>query len=178
LQAGDLDLLLRGKIGLSDVVVMLLDVNEGNLTRHPAFPIFISNLVEASGSVSLPRQMSTGEAIELPPADKYPVIKITSPDGSDHEFSAERSDLFSQTLEPGLYAVGIIDLDGVEEDYQIGLNAGHRDEADLTPGVWTSEQIAAAGLIELAPAETLDLTPYLLGIAILFLGLEAWRAWR
>ncbi len=176
--AGEQPLLLGGTIGASEVVVLLPVLEEGNFTRHPAFPIFIANLVKASAGFSLPGQLAAGQPLPLPGAERYPSVRLTTPDDQDIEYSAPRPAEYLSTQMPGIYSLETDDLKGITRSLQVAVNAGSALESNLS-GVGWAQALADASNPETVRAEgQTDLTPWLLTVAVILLVLEAWRAWR
>ncbi len=171
-------ILLRGKFILTDLILFLPVLEEGNLTRHPVFPVLINNIVEAARGVSLPEQVSTGAALQLPLDENYPVITVIRPDEEEVVLDYERTTDTITALLPGLYRVEMENVNGKWAIYQVGVNAGSLLESELTPQTWTTflgENSAA----EAVPArQAADLTPWLLALACIFLMVEARIAWR
>jgi len=178
LQVDQNPLLMRGRVGPSQIYILLADLKSGNLTRHPAFPILIANLVQSSIETSLPAAMQTGERLPLPPAIEYPRLRVSPPQGDPVEFTADRPVVWSRTLDPGAYQVELVDLDGGIHRYTIGINAGSEVESDVRPGDWVSDRSAKAEVMQIGTSRAIDLMPWLLGIAIALLILEARLAWR
>jgi hypothetical protein len=123
LQAGDVPLLLQGDVGQSRVWVLLADLSSGNFTRHPAFPIFIVNQVQARSArcrpASTPAKRWSYRFWGGPGPEGHP------PDaGSPEEMQAGPEAAWEQTLEPGLYRF-IMEWRGRGPvEYVLGANAG------------------------------------------------------
>lgn len=178
LQAGTLPLLLRRKVGPSQVFLFLPDLSTGNLARHPAFPILIANLVQASSRLPLPACMHTGEVLQLPTADDYPLVRVLPPQGSTVELPASRPPGWERTSDPGIYRLEMVDLDGATHDCSIGFNAGDETESNLSLGDWLSDRKDAEAVAQAEATREINLVPWLLGATVLLLGLEAALAWR
>jgi hypothetical protein len=176
-KAGTLPLLMKAEFGPSNITLFLPSLNDGNITRHPAFPILISNLVSLSRGDPIMSQVNVGEPIEIKNVGQYSSITVTDPEGITYELEsgAERYD--NTTLE-GLYEVVTTDLDGEVTTHRIGVNAGHAEESYLLEGSWVKDQEADPLESEIMSLSTTDLTPWLLGLLILLLVFEAWIAWR
>jgi hypothetical protein len=180
LQADRLSLLARGRAGFSQVYLLLPDLRSGNLTRHPTFPVLLANLVQSVGKVTLPTSLPAGEALPLPPPEGYPRLRILPPTGEAVTLAANRPAVWPDTLEPGIYRLDLTDLDGRVHSVAVGVNAGDAIESAIGPQAWTAGP-ADGTLTASAPVETVrtvNLMPWLVGLAVLFLILEARLAWR
>jgi hypothetical protein len=178
LWSGEIPLLLTGKINLSDLIVFLPVLEEGNITKHPLFPILISNVMLASGGYTFPSQVELGTEIHLPPMEKYPMIQIINPLGETNSVLQLDPGIYTETRVPGVYHIEITDLDGDTEISAIGVNAGSLSESRIAPRAWVND-IQASVEIESGPVvREIDISPWLLGIALVLISLEVLLAWR
>lgn len=137
----------------AQIYLLLPDLNDGNFTQHPAFPILISNIIDEARPLNYPSQLNLGKELEIGGQFIHPQI-------------------------PGFYEVEVIDLKGETTQVQIGVNAGTRQESNPNPQSWVNDwQISQTeeGLTEFNPV---DITPWLLTLALLFLFIEVRWAWR
>jgi Ca-activated chloride channel family protein len=178
LRSGDVPLLLAGKIGNSYVTLFLPVLEEGNITSHPFFPIFITNVVMASAGYEFPDQIDVGAQIQLPPLSEYPDLNITNPEGDVISSANENQESFTQTKLPGVYHIDLTDTTGTMEEYSFAVNTGSLAESDLTPREWVQDVDINAETGIGAETYVTDLSPWLLGIALAFIFLEAVLAWR
>jgi len=179
LQSGEIPLLLRGQVGLSNIILLTPDLTSGNLTRHPAFPVLIANLIRLSGDVSLPGAIKPGETIPLPPASDFPTVLMTTPGGNRLDLSAARADRLFNAADLGIYEIELVDLDGGRKNFSLGVNAGDLEESNIEPQPWRLRMTFNTPEIRPQVMEIpLNLTPWLLAFATLILILEAWIAWR
>jgi hypothetical protein len=178
LWAGDLPLLLSGKIDFSNICIFLPVLDEGNITRHPFFPIFISNTVSKSGGYEFPSQISVGSEIRLPPQNEYPTVRVINQTGEEFSTLNGNRELYTQTKAPGIYQINIIDLNGISEEYTIAVNAGSLAESNLAPGDWVQSVEIGAERGMSKEIQVIDLSPLLLCIALVLIFLEAVLAWR
>lgn len=179
LQADGLPIITLGRQGLSRIYLLLMDLDSGNLTRHPAFPILLANILKNANYISLPKNIKSGEKIALPLEDDFPRLMVSKPAGEVVEFTSDRPLDWSDTLEQGVYFFELIDFDGRQNRYAIGVNAGSEVESDIRTQDWISNfdgQIA--GTLRTDADQTVNLMPWLLAIATLLLLMEAWLAWR
>jgi hypothetical protein len=202
-QSEETALILNGKIERSSadqtqVVLVLADLQAGNFTRHPAFPIFMARLVESVRELALAPQLKTGQALQMLNADGLLAARFIPPPGAEGETQALefRSNwpghwppVSDDTLQPGLYGLEVQDLSGQVHNYQVGVNAGDAGESDVRRQAWITEfQSQAAGQAQSGQGgnqepngdqeQRLDLMPWLLAAALLILLFEAGLAWR
>ena len=193
-QAGDAPLLVRGDVqdGATHVAALLADLDKGDLSRTPAFPILIGNLVNSIHADLLPPSLLSGQVVDLPPAGSYTEIQITPPQGDPLILNAGSSLEWKGTLDPGLYTFEMKDSQGKTLRAVTGVNAGESDESDLRPRPWSQALLDATsgataplneGVLTAAGRQRLDpvplsLTPALLALALASLILEASLAWR
>jgi len=73
----------------------------------------------------------------------------------------------------------MIDLYGRTRQFTFGVNAGSFAEGNISPGEWRSDYVQTQVADETGDQVIeFDLTPWLLGVAMVLLLVEAWRAWR
>ncbi|MBN1666353.1 MAG: VWA domain-containing protein [Anaerolineales bacterium] len=178
LVAGEIPLVVRANKTGELVFVVLADLNAENLTRHPAFPTLVANLVQAAGSDALLGGILLGTALQIDEG-RYVQVRWRVADRNAWQTG---TDAFIPDA-PDIYQLALTGRDGETETRWLGVNAGDRQESDLTAGGW----LANAEAQTVTPIETfggdhqnddLDLTPWLLGLAALLLVLEGWLAWR
>jgi hypothetical protein len=187
-EVGDVPLILRGNLdeqpsGSTDLVLFLANLKTGNLTKHPAFPIFLANLVQKIRQTQLPESTYTGEAIPLPSPAEYHTIRLSAPQATPVSFNTTWPAVWDQTLAPGLYSFELERLDGKLRKETVAVNAGSARESDIRPQSWTGgvstlSTVGKTGAGPQAEAQQVDLLPWLLGLAILLLFVEASLAWR
>ena len=191
LQANDTPLLLRGEIHpaqseRSRVFVLLADLTRGNFTKQAAYPILIANLVEDARRAPLPPGFLTGEPVPLPARGSYQSIQITPPHQAEIQLEQDWPAEWTQTLNPGLYQFRFTRASGETMQFSAGARAGEAMESDLRPRGWTQAvgaNSAGANSATTSPETTqkerpVDLRIWLLGAAVVLLGLEATLAWR
>ncbi|NMB89056.1 MAG: VWA domain-containing protein [Chloroflexi bacterium] len=187
LQAGEAPLIVwgqwdAGQPGPTSLTVLLADLSAGNFTRQAAFPIWIANLVENARQNPEQAVIRTGDDLWLPAQDgRTQAIQVIAPGQEAANLVDDWPEQWTDTLEPGLYRVRITALDGSTSEVVTGILAGEEQESDLRRRDWTetASQGSPAGLPAPQIQERrIDLLPWLLGTAILFLLGEAWLAWR
>ena len=174
-------LILRGRVGISEILLLLPVIADANGTptpfaRHPAFPVLIANAAAGLGETTFPDQLPVGDPLGLPPVDRYPEVEVLTPDGKIVvDFPLGR--VFDETQVPGLYRLATINFDGVRRQSTLGVNAGEISELNIAPNQFQPpEQPTADGSSNLE--QPVALAAWLLGAAAVLLFLQAWIAWR
>jgi hypothetical protein len=170
-------LIWRGSANGSRVVVFSLVLDATNLARRAAFPILVANAVAEVLPPALPASVSAGQALALPPAEIFPALTVTGPDGTAATYGEGQVRAYGSTTRTGLYTLTGNFVSGQPWSAAVGVNAGALDESDLrrqaTPD-FAASGAAASG----DPSEGLELWPLLAGLASLALLVEARLAWR
>ena len=174
--AGSLPLLLRDEAPGREVYIFTPMLVGGNFTKHPAFPILLANLVEQARPFAPQPAYPAGEDFEAGQLLEGQSPELTLPDGDTQKLSPNESFVL---VEPGLYKLTSTDKYGQPVEAVFGVNQGDLAESDITPRDWRIGYIE--DLKETAGEEQqidVALGPWLLAVAVVFLVLEAWRAWR
>lgn len=187
LAANDVPILLYGQIQAqapqtSPAVVLLADLRRGNFAKRPAFPMLIANLVDFSRNSTLPQTIKTGEPLLLPPSGTYQALQLIPPDGVVAQWDEQLPAEWNLTQDPGFYRVHILEFDGEVKEFSTGANSGDVLESDLRTPEWVKSLRSTAPGGFTPPGEQentqIDLRPWMLGVALLLLALEANLAWR
>ena len=176
LKSGDQPILILLQEGESEVFLFLSPLISGNFTKHPAFPILLSNLVLYSQNYSPKPIYSLGEVFQLSDVLENQIIQIKSPLADQSLAVTSPQTTLDET---GFYTLEMTDSNGEKRQFKFGVNAGDFQESNIRPGEWRLQytQTQPKVLSGLQIIEV-DLRPWLLLlVAFLFL-LEAWRAWR
>ena len=175
-RADRLPLLLHLESANQDVYILTPELTGGNFTKHPAFPILLSNLVELARPFAPQSAYLAGERLDIGQLSDGQDPELRLPDGGTEELTAGQS---VELSEPGLYRLTSTDQYGEPIEAAFGVNLGNLDESDITPREWRSDFVEAQ-LDEPAERQSIDvpLGPWLLAMAVVLLALEAWRAWR
>lgn len=177
-QTNDTLLYLSGVIGSVRLSIFLPVLSDGNLVRHPAFPIMLGNQVQQTLQSPFPGLQATGKPVQLPAAGQYVSLNIIPPSGPPVILNESWADNWEFTTEPGIYRFELTERSGKRVIHSIGINAGDMTESRLAPQDWSEKyqgtQIASSDDYD----EQLDLTPWLLALVLLLLLLEAWLSWR
>ena len=190
LSAGTTPLILQGEIGHSQLLLLLPDLLKSNLTQHPAFLVFMGNLVESLRKAAIPPFIKIGDPLLLPSNNLIRSLKITVPGESPSEFRTTWPASWDQTTTPGAYQVDLEDQQGNRSTVFVGVNAGDVAESNLSPQADASQlaQQQSKNTGNQAKPQALNpvnselhevvLTPWLLGAGLLMLFLEGILAWR
>jgi hypothetical protein len=130
-----------GEVDGEAVAVIGFDLDESDLPLQVAFPLLVSNLVDALlpvGEGVLPSSMRLGEPLRLRVDPGIDRIVVRDDGGTARELSVVGGDV---TL-PGAERVGIRELTAVSEDAALdgtvlgttAVNLFSADESDVTPG--------------------------------------------
>jgi Ca-activated chloride channel homolog len=177
-QTVDTPLYLSGVSGSVRLSIFLPVLSDGNLVRHPAFPIMLGNQVQQALQSPFPGLQATGKPVQLPAAGQYVSLNIIPPSGSPVIFNESWADNWEFTTEPGIYRFELTERSGKQVIHSIGINAGDMTESRLAPQEWSEKYQGSQSTLSDDYDEQLDLTPWLLALALLLLLLEAWLSWR
>ena len=174
--AGDLPLLATQSQGGSEIYLFTPLIAEGNFTKHPAFPILLSNLAASSQAVDIQPTFLIGEMFGPNLGKSQENLVLTSPGGE--EISGIEGSEISLGV-PGSYNLSWRNRFGEQIDVPFGVNQGHLDESNIAPQGWRTgfisedtEEKTAIQIVEV------PLAPWLLVLVTALLVVEAWRAWR
>lgn len=175
-----LTLVWHGATNGTRVVVFAFGLDRGNLARRTAFPVLTANAVAEVVPPPLPEAVRVGQAVELPPPYLLPFLTVVDPAGNAHNFTGDRSPLYTDTFLPGLYQLRGQTAAGQVWEGGFGVNAGSVRESDLR----VSAQPALNSLAETGAAPPLpgnppwQLWPWVVLAVLGVMVLEAWLAWR
>jgi hypothetical protein len=193
LQAGDVPILLRGEFqnqgsSPTQAWVLLADLQRGNFTKHPAFPIMMAKFALEANQSPLPASIQAGDPLRLPPPGAAQSLQVIPPDGSPAGFQQEWPSVWNETLDPGLYRVILEGAGGQSSETIVGVQAGDASESDLRPRSWTQAALGSensaptasppAAMDPSAGKRPLDLLPWLMAAALVIMLVEAALAWR
>ena len=175
-----LTLVWRGATRDSRLVVFTFGLDRGNLARRTAFPVLMANAVAEVLPPPLPESITPGQPVSLPPAHRLPFLTITDPTGAAHTFTGERSALFTETYQPGLYWLRGRTIAGEDWQAGFGVNAGSALESDLRVSAQPLlRSIAEGGVLPTVEAnKPEELWPWLVLFVLFLMILEAGLSWR
>lgn len=178
LMAGESPLFLQGGIDLSNISIFLPRLADGNLLKHPAFPLFISSVVNSAGEMRIPSHARVGDEMFISPNQKQPVINVIDPKGINISSSQSGEENFLLLEQPGIYQLEITDQHGEIETKLLGVNVTAIEESNLTPGSWTTNLETSSLAQDQDLEQVIDLRPWLLVLVLVLLLLEAYLSWR
>ena len=171
-------ILIKDDTGSSSVYILMSSLEQGNFAQHPAFPILIGNAVTDSMGSSMPGSIKVGESIPLPEAGKYRALRITPPKSETITYINTWPKTLQNNQTPGVVNIELEDTSGKKSNVVVGVNAGDTVESDLSVEEQTQQAKASTVGNNVVKGEAVDLAPWLLGLAIIVLLLEAKLAWH
>jgi Ca-activated chloride channel homolog len=169
---------LLSQSGSTRLYIFLPDLQEGNLIRHPAFPLMLGNLVQEARQTPFPQMVAAGDSIQLPNPEQYLTLTITSPSGHPLTLAGHWPESWEETREAGIYHFELIEKSGKKVDHFVAVNPGDRVESQLAPQAWSKGNAQSSPSFTQEIDGQLELMPWLLGLAVLLLLLEALISWR
>lgn len=176
-RAGSTSLLLLYSEPETNVLVFTPTLADGNFTKHPSFPIFLSKVVDFARSKTPDGAYYAGDLLEL--EDKTGRIQYTlKAPGAEGYSSIPDGGL--PLNETGHYSLTLSDQNRIERVLDFGVSMGSLEESDTQPGSWRQNYLQGEESTSETGIGTLevDLSPWLLFAAVALLFMEAWRAWR
>lgn len=149
LARGDQPLILRGRVGSSEVAVWAFDLAQGNLATRLAFPLLTARTVRDLTPAPLPASALLGEELRLVPDPRAAWVELAAPDGSVAVLTATPGEPLPLALDqPGVYTLAERAEGRTLYTGRLAVNAGAPFESDLTPRALppSLSPAAAAGL--------------------------------
>lgn len=172
--AGETPLLLERDLERGNLIVFLPFLEVGNLTMHPVFPLLISNVVESAREILPEQQYNVGEDLIFSIDLQEYGVSLKDPALNEIRIDSSGDVRLRQF---GQYAYMVEESNSKSEEVSFGVNAGDWNESNISPREWAVD--LAEEEFEVVDNEIiLDLTPWLLGLVVVLLLVEAWRAWR
>jgi hypothetical protein len=175
ISAGDTPILLEEERGEGNLIVFTPFLEVGNLTIHPVFPLLISNVIESARDLRPEQQYNVGEVLNLPVDLRGYGVVLKDPALNELEIPSEGG---LKLIQFGRYSFQAQEESGVSKISYFWVNAGERDESNISPREWALALAEEDLELEQDGEIILDLTPWLLCLVIGLLLVEAWRAWR
>lgn len=178
LQVDETPLLIHGQVNGYSVLVLLVDLSQGNFTRHPSFPILLGNMVRSLQYASFPGSIASGESLYLPLSADDLALTVLPPKGNLLEYRTSLPSRWTQTLTPGIYRFEFRNRAGKVTSHLVGVNAGDPFESNLAPQQWMQAQTAQQSSRALDVSQVVELRPWILALLFIILFWEAALAWR
>jgi hypothetical protein len=178
LTADNKPIIMRNNNIQSLVYLFFSDFSSGNLTHHPIFPLLFTNLERLARASNLPHEIDLGEELFLPDVGNYQSLEIITPKDEWIRFTQNWTQEFTNTKIPGLYQLVFEDYDGTLSVNYLGVNAGSEVESDFL--IYPREDLEGNQLSfdDQINLQGIDLVPWLLGLAVILLLIEAILSWR
>ena len=166
------DLLLAGEVNARQVAILPFDLRDSNLPLLIAWPVLMANLLDwfsPAEIVSLPNGLSVGDALVIQLPLLADSVRVTAPDGAVHDLPAnDRTLVFSDTSQLGLYLLEILQAGEVTQRQQFAVNLFATGESDIAP-VAEGDLALGGGTVEVDRDEQLGLREFWTVAAILAL---------
>ena len=129
------DLMLAGEVNARQVAILPFDLRDSNLPLLIAWPVLMANLLDwfsPAEIVSLPNGLSVGDALVIQVPLLADSVRVTAPDGAVHDLPAnDRTLVFSDTSQLGLYLLEILQAGEVTQRQQFAVNLFATGESDI-----------------------------------------------
>ncbi len=175
IEADGKQLVFAGETAGRRMAVLTFDLRESDLPLQVAYPILFSNLINyliPPAAFDASQSLHPGESLTLVPPPGVERIVVASPSGKLYTlFPTAASLAFTNTDEPGYYAVNFISKDATRAEY-FAVNLFDPAESNIRPA-----ETLRIGQTTVAPAATeqtglRELWPWLAGLALLVLLVE------
>ncbi len=171
MQAGDSVIMLAGQLNAQQIAILPFDLRDSNLPLLIAFPLLMANLLDwfsPTDIIAEPTSLSVGDVLVISPPVRADSIRITAPDGTEHQLPVTGDALaFTQTDQLGLYELEVIQAEEVTRAQPFAVNLFGADESDIRPvGV---DQLRLGGGDGAQAEEQLGLQEFWLPLALLAL---------
>lgn len=166
LSIDEVPLMLRGRVGPSEVVVWNMDLGQSNLTTRLVFPLLLTRTIRALTPADLPASILTGQRLVLHPDLRADLIEIRDAQGILQQIAVQPDAPPILTLDqPGWYEVR--ELAGERELFRgwIGVNSGAARESNLAPQPLPPDRSAPAAAATRQP-DAHPLWPWLIGLGL------------
>jgi hypothetical protein len=171
-------LLLTGEQNGYRVAILTFDLHDSDLPLQIAFPILMANItgwLSPGRAFDAPTGLQPGDPIGITPGASTTEVVVTKPDGSPWSADVgEEAIFFTETDQPGLYAVALRDEAGARPAGSFAVNLFAPIESALQPAEavtfgQTTVESAAEGDVGQR-----ELWPWLAAVAFIVLIVEWW----
>ncbi len=175
-------LLLIGEQNGRRVAVLTFDLHASDLPLQIAFPILMANIT----SWLSPGQafednglLQSGDPVTLTPSASSTAVLVTKPDGTVWQQEVgEDALVFTETDQPGLYAVALRDAQGTRAAGQFAVNLFAPEESEIQPTSFIQIGQTTVETSENEDVGQYELWPWLLATAVIILIIEWWVHFR
>ncbi|NTU85771.1 MAG: VWA domain-containing protein, partial [Chloroflexales bacterium] len=134
LSRGEQPLILRGRVGRSEVAIWAFDLGQSNLTTRLAFPLLAARAVRDLTPPLLPASALLGEEPRIVPDPRATRVQMRAPDGTVRVLAVAPGEALPLALDqPGVYTLAEQVEGRILYTGQLAVNAGAPFESDLTP---------------------------------------------
>ena len=134
LTRGAQPLMLRGRVGQSEVALWAFDLAQGNLRTRLAFPLLVARTVRDLTPAPLPASALLGDEPQIVPDPRATRVQVTAPNGSVQMLAVTPGERLPLSLEqPGVYTLSEQTEGRTLATGTLAVNAGAPFESDLTP---------------------------------------------
>jgi Ca-activated chloride channel homolog len=171
-------LVFAGETNGQRVAALTFDLRQSDLPLQIAYPILFSNLINylaPPGAFDSTQSLRPGESLSILPQTDVEKIVIASPSNQAFTLSAKEI-VFTQTHEPGFYAVNLISNDSTRVEY-FAVNLFDERESNIQPREFIQvgqEQVVPTASAQIGQRE---LWGWLAALALLVLLIE-WQAYH
>jgi hypothetical protein len=171
-------LVFAGETNGQRLAALMFDLRQSDLPLQIAYPILFSNLIDYLAPPSAfdsSQSLRPGESLSILPQTDVEGIVIASPSNRAFTLPANQN-TFTQTHEPGFYAVNFLTKDATRVEY-FAVNLFDEHESDIQPR--PTIQVGQATVASTASQQVgqRELWPWLAALGLLILLIE-WQAYH
>jgi hypothetical protein len=133
LAAGEVPLILRGRVEQSEIAIWTFDLEDSNLTERLAFPLLVARTVRDLTPMPLPSALLAGEPLPLQPSPRTTSIVVQPPEGESGQVVVSPTVQLDLLAQPGIYTIVERTLAETLYEGHTAVNAGTPIESDLRP---------------------------------------------
>ncbi|GAB4271450.1 MAG: BatA and WFA domain-containing protein [Candidatus Promineifilaceae bacterium] len=171
-------LLLIGEQNGRRVAVLTFDLHASDLPLQIAFPILMANItswLSPGQAFENDGLLHSGDPVTLTPSASSTAVLVTKPDGTVWQQEVgEDALVFTETTQPGLYAVALRDAQGTRAAGQFAVNLFAPEESDIQPTSFIQIGQTTVETSENEDVGQYELWPWLLATAVIILIIEWW----
>lgn len=175
-------LLLIGEQNGRRVAILTFDLHASDLPLQIAFPILMANItswLSPGQAFEIDGLLQSGDPVTLTPSASSTAVLVTKPDGTVWQQEVgEEAPIFTETNQPGLYAVALRDAQGTRAAGQFAVNLFAPEESNIQPTSFIQIGQTTVETSENEDVGQYELWPWLLAAAVIILIIEWWIHFR
>jgi hypothetical protein len=175
-------LLLIGEQNGRRVAILTFDLHASDLPLQIAFPILMANItswLSPGQAFEIDGLLQSGDPVTLTPSASSTAVLVTKPDGTVWQQEVgEEALIFTETNQPGLYAVALRDAQGTRAAGQFAVNLFAPEESKIQPTSFIQIGQTTVETSENEDVGQYELWPWLLAAAVIILIIEWWVHFR